>query len=176
MKVVCFCGASDSGKTTLIGAVMAELKATGARVSVIKHAHKRFDIDHAGKDSYRHREAGAYEVLIASAHRLALVRELEVEREPRVHDLLAELSAVDWVLVEGFKDADLWKVEVRREAVAAAPLYLTDPFVMAIACDQPQALPEPTLRPVFDLNDAAGLTACLLAAGERLDYRPEIYA
>ena len=113
MNVVGLCGASGSGKTTLGEGLIRALKLQGCRVSVIKHAHKRFDIDRPGKDSFRHREAGAFEVLVANNHRLALMREFEVEADLTVHQLIAELSdlgafgAEHWVIVEGFKHADL---------------------------------------------------------------------
>ena len=170
MKVVGFCGPSGVGKTTLIEAVIAALKARGQRVSVIKHAHKRFDIDRPGKDSFRHREAGATEVLIASSQRLALLREFEVEGLPSVHQLLAELSPVDWVLVEGYKHADLPKVEVWRAALGQAPLYPDDPFVTLVATDAPEALPVPTARPVFDMAAADALALHLLDTAARYDY------
>ena len=102
MNVICFCGPSGVGKTTLIERVIVALKAQGQRVSVIKHAHKTFDIDHPGKDTYRHREAGAFEVMIASGSRLAKMREYEVAGQPSIHQLLAEMIEVDWILVEGF--------------------------------------------------------------------------
>jgi molybdopterin-guanine dinucleotide biosynthesis protein B len=106
MKVVGFAGYSGAGKTTLLEQVIAQFKARGLRVSVIKHAHHRFDIDRPGKDSWRHREAGAVEVLIASRQRLALMREFERETELTAQQLIAELQAdVDWVLVEGFAAA-----------------------------------------------------------------------
>ncbi len=108
MKVVGFAGYSGSGKTTLVERLIPVLRLQGLRVSVVKHAHHRFDIDHPGKDTFRHREAGAFEVVIASNRRLALLREFEQETQLTVHQLLAELYAgVDWVLVEGFKDSDL---------------------------------------------------------------------
>ena len=100
MNVVGFSGYSGSGKTTLVEQLIPALKQRGLRVSVIKHAHHRFDIDHPGKDSYRHREAGAFEVVIASDRRLALMREFEQPTELSVHHLLAELyQGVDWVLL-----------------------------------------------------------------------------
>ena len=90
-------------------------------MSVVKHAHHSFDIDHPGKDTCRHREAGAFEVVVASDRRLALMREFEREAELTVHQLIAELyDGVDWVLVEGFKDSDLLKIEVWRAAVGQA--------------------------------------------------------
>lgn len=174
-RVVGFCGPSGVGKTTLVEQLVALLKARGQRVSVIKHAHKRFDIDHPGKDSYRHREAGATEVLIASAHRLALLREFDQEGMPTVHQLLAELSPCDWVLVEGYKHAALPKVEVWRAALNQAPLYPEDPFVVAVASDTPSALPQATERPVFDLSTPEALASWLMDTAERFTYQPEIH-
>ena len=170
MKVVGFCGPSGVGKTTLIEGVIAAFKLHGLRVSVIKHAHKRFDIDQPGKDSHRHREAGATEVLIASSQRLALLREFDSVGLPSVHQLLAELSAADWVLVEGYKHADLPKVEVWRAALGQAPLYPDDPFVTLIATDAPQALPLATGLPVLDMAAPAALAAHLLQSAARYDY------
>ena len=170
MHVVGFCGPSGVGKTTLIEAVIAGLKAHGQRVSVIKHAHKRFDIDQPGKDSFRHRAAGATEVLVASAQRLALLREFDAEGLPTLHQLIAELSPADWVLVEGFKHADLPKVEVWRAVLGQAPIYPDDPFVTTIATDVPAALPVPTARPVIALSDPGTLVSLLLATAARYHY------
>jgi molybdopterin-guanine dinucleotide biosynthesis protein B len=168
MKVVGFCGASGVGKTTLIERLIPEFRASGQRVSVIKHAHKTFDIDHPGKDTWRHRQAGAFEVLIASGHRLAKMREYEVEGQPGLHQLIAEMVECDWLLVEGFKHADVPKIEVWRQAGGAAPVYPDDPFVVAVATDQPGALPVPTGRPVFDMADAAALTSFLTDTAEQI--------
>src|SRR3954464_8194240 len=110
MKVVGFSGYSGSGKTTLVEQLIVRLKLAGQRVSVVKHAHHDFDIDHEGKDSWRHRQAGAFEVVIASDRRLAKIREYEVQADPSVHELIGELSDCDWVLVEGFKRAALPKI------------------------------------------------------------------
>lgn len=174
MKVVGFCGSSGSGKTTLIAGVVAQLRAAGEHVSVIKHAHGGFELDQPGKDSHRLREAGAFEVLLASPRRLALQREFRTEVQFTVHELLAELVEVDWVLIEGFRHADLFKVEVWRQEAAAVrgdlPGYPEDPYVVAIATDRPDALPAPTLRPVVALDDPGALVAVLRAAGERLVY------
>jgi len=167
MKVVGICGPSGVGKTTLIEALIGELKARGQRVSVIKHAHKRFDIDQPGKDSYRHRAAGATEVLVASPTRLALLREYDLPGLPTLAELVAELSPADWVLVEGFKHADCPKVEVWRAALGQAPYYPDDPFVTAIATDVPNALPTPTGLPVFVMTDAAALATHLMATAAR---------
>ncbi len=117
MKVVGFAGYSGSGKTQLIERLIPALRLRGLRVSVVKHAHHNFDIDHAGKDTFRHREAGAFEVVVASSRRLALMREFEREAQLTVHQLIAELyEGVDWVLVEGFKSSDLLKIEAWRAA------------------------------------------------------------
>ncbi len=153
MNVVGIAGRSGSGKTTLIERLIPVLKAAGLRVSVVKHAHHKFDIDHPGKDSWRHRAAGAFEVVVASDQRLALVREYAEPSEPTVHGLIAELDpGVDWVLVEGFKHSDLPKIEVWRAEEDQPPLYPHDRCVVAVATDTPARLPTPTLRPVLDLN------------------------
>ena len=171
MNVVGFCGYSGSGKTTLVEQVIARLRRAGHRVSVIKHAHHSFDIDQPGKDSHRHRAAGACEVLIASNHRLAKIREYDAEAAPNVHQLIAELSDPEWVLVEGFKRSDLPKIEIWRASTGQRVKYPQDPFVVAIATDSPEALPVPTALPVLDLNDADAVTAWLLAHADRHAYR-----
>lgn len=172
MHVVGFCGPSGVGKTTLIEGVIAGLKARGLQVSVIKHAHQQFDIDRPGKDSHRHRTAGATEVLVASPQRLALLREYDTPGLPPVRDLIAELSPADWVLVEGWKHADLPKIEVWRSALGQAPLYPHDPFVTAVATDDPAALPEPTGLPVIDLATPAALVQWLLDSAPRFQHAP----
>ena len=175
MRVIGVCGNSGAGKTTFLEGVIAGLRAAGQTVSVIKHAHHRFDIDHPGKDSWRHRQAGAGEVLIANSHRLALMREYPEPRELDPHALIAELSPCDWVLVEGFKHGDLPKVEVWRAAPDGPSrdlLYPQDPQVVAVATDAPARLPEPPAVPVLDLNEPAALVRHLLASGERYLYHP----
>ncbi|MDD2919876.1 molybdopterin-guanine dinucleotide biosynthesis protein B [Rhodoferax sp.] len=177
MKVVGFAGFSGSGKTTLVERLIPALRLKGLRVSVVKHAHHRFDIDHEGKDTYRHREAGAFEVVVASDKRMALMREFEVARRPTVHQLLAELyEGVDWVLVEGFKDSDLQKVEVWRAVSEKPARYPQDDFITAIATDSPDHLPVPTQLPVLDLNDPDAVVDWLIAQGPRFDYHFENYA
>lgn len=175
MKVVGFAGYSGSGKTTLVEQLIPALKLRGLRVSVVKHAHHRFDIDQPGKDTYRHREAGAFEVVVASKNRLALMREFEQPAALTVHHLIAELyDGVDWVLVEGFKDSDLLKIEVWRAPSAnytgKPARYVDDDFIVAIATDEPGQLPEPTLRPVLDLNNADAVADYLVNNQERFDY------
>lgn len=180
MKVVGFAGYSGSGKTTLVEQLIGVLKQRGLRVSVVKHAHHKFDIDQPGKDTFRHRAAGAFEVVAASSQRMALMREFEQPAQINVHHLIAELyTGVDWVLVEGFKSSDLLKIEVWRAPTADYPgmpaLYPHDDFVVAIATDAAQMLPEATLREVLDLNDAAAVADYLVRNERRFEYDPEQY-
>jgi molybdopterin-guanine dinucleotide biosynthesis protein B len=176
MKVVGFAGFSGSGKTTLVERLIPALKMRGLRVSVVKHAHHKFDIDHPGKDTFRHREAGAFEVVVASDRRLALMREFEQPTELSVHHLLAELwEGVDWVLVEGFKSSDLLKIEVWRADAGKPARYPDDDFVVAVATDQPARLPQATLRPVLDLNNPDDVAQWLVDNQDRFDYRPELF-
>ena len=170
MNVIAFCGYSGSGKTTLVEQLIVRLKLAGQRVSVVKHAHHAFDIDQPGKDSWRHRQAGAFEVVIASNRRLAKIREFEAETQPTVHELIAELSTCDWVLVEGFKRAALHKVEIWRAATAQPAQYPTDPHIVAICTDSAAQLPVPTPLPVLDLNDADAVAAFLLQHPEQFAY------
>lgn len=172
MNVIGLCGFSGSGKTTLAEQLIAQLRAAGQRVSVVKHAHHSFDIDHEGKDSWRHRRAGASEVVIASDRRLAKMREFDAASDPGVHELLAELAPCDWVLVEGFKRAALPKLEVWRAATGKPIQYPADPHVVAVVTDDGASLPVPTSLPILDLNDAAGIVAFLLADPGRYFYRP----
>ena len=177
MHVVGFAGFSGSGKTSLVERLIPALKLRGLRVSVVKHAHHKFDIDHPGKDTYRHREAGAFEVVVASNQRLALMREFEQPSQLTVHHLIAELyEGVDWVLVEGFKESNLPKIEVWRAASGKPARYKDDDFIVAIATDSADRLPEPTLRPVLDLNDADTLAQWLADNQSRFEYDPEMFA
>lgn len=177
MNVVAFAGYSGSGKTTLVESLIPALKQRGLRVSVVKHAHHKFDIDHPGKDTYRHRQAGAFEVVVASSNRLALIREFEQPAQLSVHHLIAELyDGVDWVLVEGFKSSDLLKVEVWRAESGKPVRYPDDDFVVAIATDSAMQLPETTLRPVLDLNDPEAIAQWLIENQDRFAYNAEIYA
>ncbi len=170
MKVVGFSGYSGSGKTTLVEKLIVRLKLAGQRVSVVKHAHHSFDIDHEGKDSWRHREAGAFEVVIASDRRLAKIREYEVNAAPTVHQLINELYDCDWVLVEGFKHAALPKLEIWRASTGKPAQYPDDPFVVAVCTDAPKSLPQPTGLPVLDLNQADAVAEFLLAHPGRYEY------
>ncbi|MEX8492591.1 molybdopterin-guanine dinucleotide biosynthesis protein B [Sphaerotilus sp.] len=177
MNVIGLCGASGSGKTTLGEGLIRAFKAQGCRVSVIKHTHKPFDIDRPGKDSHRHRAAGAFEVLVANPHRIALMREFEVEAHLSVHQLVAELSDLGtlgvehWVIVEGFKHADLPKVEVWRAAHGAPAMYPDDPFVIAVARPTADSVPHPTGLPLLDLDDPASVADFLRSDPQRYGYR-----
>ena len=163
MKVVGFCGYSGAGKTTLIERLIPRFKAAGQRVSVIKHAHHGFDIDRPGKDSWRHREAGAFEVLVASDRRLALLRELEQQpSETDLAALIGELSECDWVFVEGFRRAAIPKLEVWRAAAGGPLIYPDDPQVAAICTDHAGPLPVATDLPVLDLNQVDAIGRFLL--------------
>jgi molybdopterin-guanine dinucleotide biosynthesis protein B len=176
VKVVGFAGYSGSGKTTLVERLIPALKLRGLRVSVVKHAHHDFDIDHPGKDTFRHREAGAFEVVVASTKRLALMREFEQPAQLNVHHLLAELwGGVDWVLVEGFKGSNLLKVEVWRAQAGQPARYPDDDFIVAIATDSPGRLPLETLRPVLPLNDPDAVAQWLVDNGPRFDYEADKY-
>jgi molybdopterin-guanine dinucleotide biosynthesis protein B len=172
MKVVGFCGGSGAGKTTLMAGVIASLKAAGQRVSVVKHTHKPFELDQPGKDSFRHREAGAFEVLLANSHRFAKVQTFDAEQNLDPHRLLAELAYCDWALVEGFRHADLPKVEVWREGVGRPVLYPEDAHVIAVATDDVARLPVPPQVPVLDINRPLALAEFLLANAGRLGYTP----
>lgn len=178
MKVLGFAAYSGAGKTTLLEQLIAVLRAQGLRVSTIKHAHHDVDIDIPGKDSWRHRQAGASEVLLVSDKRMALVREFEAVQELSVHAMLAELRApVDWVLVEGFKHGDLPKVEVWRQPVEGKPVrplrFPEDPYVVALATDEPAALPlqPPAHIALLDLNQPADIARWMLANAARFEYR-----
>jgi molybdopterin-guanine dinucleotide biosynthesis adapter protein len=144
-KVFGFAGWSGSGKTTLVEQVVSHLSARGVRVSLIKHAHHSFDVDHPGKDSFRHRAAGASEVLITSNTRYALMHELRGEAELSFEASIARLSPCDLVLIEGFKRAPIPKMEIWRAALGKPILFPTDIDIIAIATDDllPAGLREP---------------------------------
>jgi molybdopterin-guanine dinucleotide biosynthesis adapter protein len=170
VKVIGFAGYSGAGKTTLVEGLIASLTLAGQRVSVVKHAHHEFDIDQPGKDSWRHRQAGAFEVVIASRRRLAKIREFAIEVQPTVHQLLAELVDCDWALVEGFKHADLLKIEVWRAAVGKPVQYPDDPFIVAIATNSAQRLPQATALPILDLDAPDAVADFLLGTSARYEY------
>ena len=153
MKLLGLTGWSGSGKTTLLAAMIPLFRARGVSVSTVKHAHAGFDLDRPGKDSHRHREAGAREVLIGSATRWALLHENDGP-EPSLADLLARLSPVDLVLVEGFKASPHPKIEVHRPALGEAPLWPGRADIVAVAADAACDCAPACLLP---LNDPAGI-------------------
>ena len=160
MKVIGLAGWSGAGKTTLLTRLIPHFNAQGLRVSVIKHAHHRFDIDVPGKDSWRHREAGAAEVLVASSNRWALMHELRGAAEPRLPELLSKLSAVDLVVVEGFKREPHRKIEVHRAANDKPLLLPDDPGIVGIATD----IAIETRLPTVHLDDIPAVAALMLRA------------
>jgi molybdopterin-guanine dinucleotide biosynthesis protein B len=162
MKVFGFAGWSGSGKTTLIEQLIPRLVARAGKVSLVKHAHHAFDIDHPGKDSYRHREAGCSEVLVSSARRYALTHELRGERELTLAQAIARLAPCDLVLVEGYKTERIPKLEVWRPSVGKPLLHPIDRAVLGIATDDPAAL-SGTALPVFRLDDVDEIATFVLA-------------
>ncbi len=157
-KVFGFAGFSGSGKTTLIEQLLPRFVQAGLRVSLIKHAHHAFDIDKPGKDSYRHREAGATEVLVTSDRRWVLMHELRDEAQPSLDEQLARFAPCDLVLVEGFKRAPIPKLEVFRPSFERPLLHPEDPNIVAIAADAPVQ----TTLPVLNLNDAAAIAEFII--------------
>ena len=153
-------GWKNSGKTTLVTRLVTEFTRRGYRVSTVKHAHHAFDIDKPDTDSFRHREAGATEVLIVSGHRWALMHELRGETEPPLEAALERLSPCDLILVEGYKREGHPKIEARRSAAAKSePLAPGDPSIVAIAAEHAVE----TDRPCFDLDDVAGIADFIAA-------------
>ncbi len=159
MNVFGVVGWKNAGKTGLMERLVAEITSRGFRVSTIKHAHHNFDVDQPGKDSYRHRVAGATEVMLASANRFALMHELRAEEEPSLAQLLERLSHVDLVLVEGYKRDAHPKVEAYRAETGNPLIASEDETVKAVASDTALELD----RPVFDLNDTKTIADFILA-------------
>jgi len=157
MRVIGLAGWSGAGKTTLIVKLIPCLRARGLTVSTLKHAHHEFDIDKPGKDSFLHREAGATEVLVASANRFALMHELRGAPEPCLAELLARLSPVDLVLVEGYKRDAHPKIEVFRAANGKAFLFPDDPTIVALASDVQAGVS--ARLPHAHLDDMEGISA-----------------
>ena len=158
MKIYGVTGWKNAGKTGLMERLVAEITSRGLSVSTIKHAHHSFDVDHPGKDSHRHRVAGAHEVLLASKNRIALMQELRDHEEPELAYLLTRLSPVDLVLIEGYKRDRHPKIEAHR-AVTGQPLITPgDDTIRAVASDVPLTLD----RPVFGLDDTIALADFVL--------------
>jgi molybdopterin-guanine dinucleotide biosynthesis protein B len=157
MKVIGLAGWSGAGKTTLLTRLIPHFIAEGLRVSVIKHAHHEFDVDVPGKDSWVHRQSGAAEVLVSSTRRWALMHELRGAGEPKLPELLAKMSRVDLVLIEGFKREPHRKIEVHRAANGKPLLFPEDPGVVGIATD---TAVETTLS-VAHLDDIPAIAAMM---------------
>jgi len=157
VKVIGLAGWSGAGKTTLLTRVIPLLREQGLRVSVIKHAHHEFDIDIPGKDSWRHRQAGAEEVLVSSSARWALMHELRGAREPRLPELLAKMSRVDLVIVEGYKSEPHRKIEVHRAANNKPLLYPDDRWIAGVVSD----VAVETALPSAHLDDIATVAAMM---------------
>ena len=159
MNVFGVTGWKNSGKTGLMERLVAEISGRGFTVSTIKHAHHAFDIDHPGRDSYRHREAGAREVILASRKRVAQMTELRGETEPELADLLPRLGPCDLVLVEGYKNARHPKVECFRAEAGHQLIAPGDQTILAMASD----CPVDVAVPVFDLDDTAAIADFVLS-------------
>lgn len=158
MKIFGFAGYSGSGKTTLIEQLIPLFTARGLKVSLIKHAHHQFDVDTPGKDSYRHRHAGATEVLVTSSRRWVLMHELRGAAEPDLNETLMHLSPCDLLLVEGFKHDPIPKLEIYRAVVGEPMLHPNDRNIVAVASDAPLG----TTLPRLDLNNPPQIAAFIL--------------
>lgn len=158
MKVFGLAGYSGSGKTTLIEQLIPRFIARGLKVSLIKHTHHDFDVDKPGKDSYRHREAGATEVLLTCDRRWVLMHELRGAPEPTLEEQLAVLAPCDLVLVEGFKQTPISKLEVHRPSTGKPPIWPENGSVVAVATDEPIDC----RLPVLDLNDPDAIATFIL--------------
>lgn len=154
MNILGIAGWKNSGKTTLVRALITELTNRNIRVSTLKHAHHYFDIDQPGTDSYKHRKAGAQEVLIVSSRRWALIHEETEVSKPDLTTMLGKLEDTDLVLVEGFKSLSFPKLEIRREDSLGPDLAPNDKDIIAIVSDRP--VPEQNM-PAFDLDDIKGI-------------------
>lgn len=166
MRIIGLAGWSGAGKTTLLVKLIPRLVARGLVVSTLKHAHHAFDVDTPGKDSYEHRQAGACEVLVASAARFALMHELRGAPEPNLATLLAKLSPCDLVLIEGFKRDAHPKIEVHRAANGKPFLYPDDPAIVALATDTPRPFAKVAS---VDLDDIEAITALVVGHAIALD-------
>ncbi len=163
MRVMGLAGWSGSGKTTLLVELVTHITALGYTVSTVKHAHHAFDVDQPGKDSYRHRTAGATEVLVASANRWALMHELAGAPEPDLDQLITHMSPVDLVLVEGYKHHAHDKIEVYRPSLGQPVIAPTEPSVIAIACDRPPANADELGVAILDLNNPPAIAEYILS-------------
>ena len=159
MKIFGFAGWSGSGKTTLIERLIPRLVQHGLTVSLIKHAHHSFDVDHPGKDSYRHRVAGCSEVVVVSEMRWVIMHELRGEPEPSLEEQISRVSPCDLLLVEGYKHYAMPKLEIWRKGNGKPLLHPEDKHIVAIATDTVLG----TKLPQFDLNDYDGIGNFILS-------------
>jgi molybdopterin-guanine dinucleotide biosynthesis protein MobB len=166
MKIFGLVGRSGSGKTSLMVRLLPELRRRGLTVSTIKHAHHGFDLDRSGKDSFRHREAGAKEVMLVSDARWALMHEIGDAPEPPLEELIGRMAPVDFVLVEGFHTHGHPAIEVYRPHEGHALMWREGSSIVAVASDEP--LPAVTV-PVLDLNDTQAIATFALAKAESYD-------
>lgn len=155
-RVIGVAGFKNAGKTTLVERLVTELTRRGHRISTVKHAHHSFDIDHEGRDSFRHRKAGASEVAVVSRHRWAIIHESREDAEPSLEEILSKLAPCDLVIVEGYKRDGHDKIEVRNLGLAHPKLAGDDPTVVALAANGPVA---DAPVPVFDRDDVAALAS-----------------
>ena len=155
-RVIGVAGFKNAGKTTLVERLVSELTRRGHRISTVKHAHHSFDIDHEGRDSFRHRKAGASEVAVVSRHRWAIIHESREDAEPTLEDILSKLAPCDLVIVEGYKRDTHDKIEVRNLQLAHPRLAGDDTTVIAIAANG--AIPDAPV-PVFDRDDVSALAS-----------------
>lgn len=159
MKIFGVVGWKNSGKTGLMERLVTEITGRGITVSTVKHAHHSFDVDQPGKDSYRHRKAGAREVLLVSGRRWALMHELHGSEEPPLEEFLPKLADVDLILIEGYKREDHPKIEAHRQETGAPLIAPDDPTIRAIASN----VAHPGFdRPVFDLDDEQAIATFIL--------------
>ena len=159
MNVIGIVGWKNCGKTTLASALIRELSCRGLTVNSIKHAHHTVDVDQRGTDSYKHRDAGAREVILAGGQRFAIMHELRGAEEPTLDELLTRLGPCDWVVVEGFKTHSYPKIEVHRRESSRPPLYPEDANIIAVAADYTADFS----GPVFDVNDVPGIADFILS-------------
>jgi molybdopterin-guanine dinucleotide biosynthesis protein MobB len=159
MRIYGVVGWKNAGKTGLMERLVTEISGRGFSVSTVKHAHHTFDVDHEGKDSFRHRAAGAREVLLSSRNRFALMHEMQGDEEPTLDELLGKLAPVDLVLIEGYKRDTHSKIEAFRVETNNPVIAIDDQTIRAIASDTPFLLD----RPVFDLNDTTAVADFILS-------------
>ncbi len=159
MKIYGVTGYKNAGKTGLMERLVAEFTARGISVSTIKHAHHATDIDHPGRDSFRHRQAGAGQVIVSSPVRWALMTELRGAEEPTLDDLLARLSPVDLILIEGYKSAPHPKIEAHRVETGRPLLAPDNPTIRAVATN---AQPDVTC-PIFHLDNTTAIADFIAA-------------